>query len=185
MSYASKMKAARIAPLEPPYPPGVEEQLAKWMPPNSGLDPLKLFRTLYVHGDLAGRMRPLGAGILGHGTVEPRDRELMILRTCFLSGAEYEWGVHVTAFASAVGLTDSDVHATTTGGDDLVIKLADELHATTAVSDATWAAAAERWNDAQLLELVVIAGWYRLISGIINALGIELEPWAARFPAAG
>jgi alkylhydroperoxidase family enzyme len=178
------MKAARIAPLEPPYDPGVAEQLAKWMPPNSGLDPLKLFRTLYVHGDLAARMRPLGAGILGHGTVAPRDRELMILRTCFLNGAEYEWGVHVTAFAGAVGLTDDEVNATTACGDDLVIRLADELHATTTVSDATWAGATERWNDAQLLELVVAAGWYRLISGIINALGIELEPWAARFPAA-
>jgi 4-carboxymuconolactone decarboxylase len=176
------MKATRIAPLEPPYGDGVAEQLAKWMPPNSGLDPLKLFRTLYVNGDLAGRMRPLGAGILGHGKVAPRDRELMILRTCALNGAEYEWGVHVTAFAQAVGLSDADVHATVDGGDDVVIRLADELHATTDVSDELYAELEQRWSPEQILELIITAGWYRLLSGIINATGLELEPWAARFP---
>src|SRR5205807_6226826 len=72
----------RIAPLEPPYEPETETMLKKWMPPNSGLEPLRLFRTLGVHADLAARMRPLGAGILGHGVVEPRLRELMIDRTC-------------------------------------------------------------------------------------------------------
>jgi 4-carboxymuconolactone decarboxylase len=179
------MKANRIAPLEPPYADGVAEQLAKWMPPNSGLDPLKLFRMLYVNGDLASRMRPLGAGILGHGKVAPRDRELMILRTCFLNGAEYEWGVHVTAFADAVGLTEEDVAATTDGSDDLVIQLADELHATTDVSNELWAELKQRWSDEQILELIVTAGWYRLLSGIINATGLELEAWAERFPVSG
>ena len=33
-------------------------------------------------------------------------------------------------------------------------------------------------------ELLITAGWYRLIAGVINAVGIELEPWAGRFPAA-
>jgi len=31
---------------------------------------------------------------------------------------------------------------------------------------------------------VIIAGWYRLLSYVINAAGVEQEPWAARFPAA-
>jgi hypothetical protein len=33
-----------------------------------------------------------------------------------------------------------------------------------------------------MLELLVIAGWYRLLSYVINAVGIEREPWGARFP---
>src|SRR5690242_20005187 len=64
----------RIAPLDPPYDPATEQMLGKWMPPDSGLEPLKLFRTLAVHHSLFGRMRPLGAGILGHGLIEPRLR---------------------------------------------------------------------------------------------------------------
>jgi hypothetical protein len=75
---------ARIAPLEPPYEPEAAERLAKWMPPGSDAEPLALSRTLVVHGELASRMRPLGAGILGHGLVDARLREVMIHRTCAL-----------------------------------------------------------------------------------------------------
>src|SRR5437763_2111897 len=88
--------AARIKPLEPPYAPEVEQYLGKLMPP--GIEPLKLFRTFALNFDLASRMRPLGAGLLAHGKIEPAERELVILRTTWLSGAEYEWGVHATIF---------------------------------------------------------------------------------------
>ena len=92
--------------------------LRKWMPPDAGVEPLRLFRTLVVHESLAARMRPLGAGILGHGLLEPRDRELMIHRTCARCGAEYEWGVHATFFGPAVGLGDEQLAATVTGPAD-------------------------------------------------------------------
>jgi 4-carboxymuconolactone decarboxylase len=181
----------RIAPIEPPYETAVAAMLEKWMPPGSGLEPLVLFRTLTVHDDLSSRMRPLGSGILGRGRVEPRDRELMILRTCARAGAEYEWGVHATAFGVSVGLNGAQIAATASadagdevwdGGDALLIRLADELYDTDTVSDELWAALTERYRDDQLLELIVTAGWYRLLSYVINAARIELEPWAARLP---
>src|SRR5881396_2279380 len=96
----------RIAPLEPPYQPDIEAMLKKWMPPGSATEPLALSRTLAVHDELFSRMRPLGAGILGHGRIEPRDREIVIHRTCARAHAEYEWGVHVLAFGKPLGLTD-------------------------------------------------------------------------------
>ncbi len=181
----------RIAPLQPPYAPEIEESLRRWMPPGSALEPLKLFRTLNVNEELASRMRPLGAGILGHGLVPPRERELMIARTCARAGAEYEWGVHALAFALPLGLSEEQLAASVQGGpedpawepgDGELIALADELHDTATVSDALWAKLAARFSEQQLLELLVIAGWYRLISYVINATGVELEPWAARFP---
>jgi alkylhydroperoxidase family enzyme len=163
------------------------------MPPGSEQPPLALFRTLAVHDELMSRMRPLGAGILGHGRVGPREREIVIHRTCARAGAEYEWGVHVLAYGRPLGLTDEQIAATVTGDandpawsdtDKLLVRLADELHGTTDVSASLWAALAEHFDDGQLLELLVIAGWYRLLSGVINAVGIEHEAWAARFPAA-
>lgn len=182
----------RIAPLEPPYQQELEEMLKKWMPPGSPLEPLALFRTLAIHDELASRMRPLGAGILGHGRVEPRDREIIIHRTCARTGAEYEWGVHVIAFGKALGLSDEQIAATVQGTPDdpawseqdaLLIRLADELNDTCSVSDALWTALAERFNADQLLELVITAGWYRLLSYVINATRVAREPWAARFPS--
>ncbi len=181
----------RIAPVEPPYSPDVEEMLRKWMPPNAGVEPLRLFRTLVVHGSLAARMRPLGAGILGHGLLEPRDRELMIHRTCACCGAEYEWGVHAAFFAKAVGLSDSQLAATVAGPADdpvwsqrerAVIRLADELHDAADVSDRTYGELERYFTAEQILELVVTAGWYHTISFVIGAARIAPEPWAARFP---
>ena len=181
----------RIAPLDPPYRPEIEEALRKWMPPGSDAEPLKLFRTLNVHEQLASRMRPLGAGILGHGSVEPRDREIVIHRTCARAGAEYEWGVHALSFGKPLGLSDAQLAATVRGDSDdpawsesdaALIALADELYDSATVSAALWATLAARFSDQQLIELLVIAGWYRLIAYVINAVGVEREPWAARFP---
>jgi hypothetical protein len=181
----------RIAPLEPPYEPVTEQMLRKWMPPGSTQEPLALFRTLAIHDELMSRMRPLGSGILGHGRVPPRDREIVIHRTCARAGAEYEWGVHVLAFGTPLGLTDAQIAATAAGtaddpawsdADRLLVRMVDELHDSCAVSAPVWSGLAERYSDDQLLELVIICGWYRLLSGVINAVGIELEPWAARFP---
>jgi 4-carboxymuconolactone decarboxylase len=185
-------QTARIAPLEPPYSPDVEEMLRKWMPPDADVEPLALFRTLVVHESLAARMRPLGAGILGHGLVEPLDRELMIDRTCARCGAEYEWGVHAAFFGPAVGLSERQLAATVIGSADdpvwsdrerAVLKLADELHDTAAVSDGVYAELERHFTSEQILELVVTAGWYHTISFVIAAARIPLEPWAARFPA--
>jgi alkylhydroperoxidase family enzyme len=187
--------APRITPITPPYAPDTEAMLRKWMPPGSAVEPLALFRTLAVHPELMARMRPLGAAILGHGLVEPREREIVILRTCARAGAEYEWGVHVTAFGRAVGLDAARLAATaaTPAAPDgspwsereaLLVRLVDELHDTATVSPALWAELAARWTPPQLLELVVMAGWYRLIAVVVNAAAVPLEPWAARFPAA-
>ncbi|HJS95971.1 MAG TPA: carboxymuconolactone decarboxylase family protein [Solirubrobacteraceae bacterium] len=182
----------RIAPLEPPYEPDTERTLEKWMPPDSGIEPLRLFRTLAVHESLFSRMLPLGAGILGHGLIEQRLREVMILRTCARCGAEYEWGVHATFFGESVGLTPAEIAATVrSGADDPVwsaaeraaIALADELHDAAGVSDHAYAELERHFTPAQILELVITAGWYHTISFVINAAGVQLEPWAARFPA--
>jgi 4-carboxymuconolactone decarboxylase len=162
------------------------------MPPGTETEPLRLFRTLTVHDELASRMRPLGAGILGHGRVDPREREIVIHRTCARGGAEYEWGVHVLAFGKPLGLSDEQIAATVHGQADdpawsehdaQLVQLADELHESCTVSDRLWAQLAERFSEDQLLELVITAGWYRLLSYVINAARVDHEPWAARFPA--
>jgi 4-carboxymuconolactone decarboxylase len=184
----------RIAPLEPPYAPETGEMLKRWMPPGAAVEPLALFRTLAVNEELMSRMRPLGSGILNHGTVPVRDREIVLHRTCARAGAEYEWGVHAVAFAEGVGLSAQQVAATAAGADAaddpswsdedaLLIRLADELHDTATITDELWAQLASRYTDQQLLELVVTAGWYRTIAYVTNAARVPLEPWAARFPA--
>ncbi|MCO1577347.1 carboxymuconolactone decarboxylase family protein [Crossiella sp. SN42] len=185
--------APRIPPLEPPYQPHIQAMLDKWMPPDSAIEPLALFRTFGVHDELFSRMLPLGAGILGHGRVEPRLREVVIHRTCALCGAEYEWGVHAVVFGKPLGLTDAQLFSTVHGNAEdpvwsppeaLVFRLADALHTTGGLSDELFAELAAHFPPDEILELVITAGWYRTISTVINVAGVELEQWAARFPEA-
>jgi alkylhydroperoxidase family enzyme len=139
-------------------------------------------------------MRPLGAGILGsESSLDPREREIVINRACARCGCEYEWGVHVAAYGSIVGLEQAQLEDTAHGTvepalwseqDRVLISLVDELHETAAISDATWEQLAAVRSVAQILEVIIIVGWYHLISFVANAAQVELEPWAARFPPA-
>lgn len=184
--------APRLAPLSAPYEPEVEAGLSRWMPPHAQVEPLALFRTLYLNRELAARMRPLGAGILGHSaTVPPRLREVMIERTCALTGAEYEWGVHAAAFAQSVGLDDEQLSSTVHGdhtdscwdaAEATVMRLADDLHETSSISAECWRALAELLEPEQIIELVITAGWYHTIAYLCNGLRIEHESWALPFP---
>jgi alkylhydroperoxidase family enzyme len=185
--------ATRIAPLEPPYEPDVDEKFVKLMGGMTEVPPLTLFRTLMTNRELESRMFPLGSHILGPSSkVEPRLREVMIDRTCALTGSEYEWGVHVAGFAGALGWSDEQIASTVTGGPDdacwadderAVMRLADELHTTNAVSDDLFTELGRHFDSDQILQLTVTAGWYHAISYVIAVARLEPEEWAARFPA--
>lgn len=181
----------RIAPLEPPFPEGIAELLQKMTPPGAP-NILALFRVLAVNPKLAERMMGMGGYFLGKPSLlSLRDREVVIDRVCALCGAEYEWGVHVTAFAKAAGFSDEQVAAFTarparlgelTPRDALLVRMADELHETSAVSEALWRELAAHWQPPQLLELLMLAGWYHAIAYVCNAARVPLEQWQARFP---
>jgi alkylhydroperoxidase family enzyme len=186
------MNKPRIAPLEPPYTPEVEAALTKWMPKGSrgAVAPLSLFRTIARHERLSDRARALGAVFLGHGTLPVRVRELVILRTCARCGADYEWGVHATAFAAAAGIDGATLAATRSedtpaGEDGPIVRAADELHDHGTIEDGTWAELAARFDDEQLLELLALAGFYHLVSFLANGARVELEPWAMSARTAG
>jgi alkylhydroperoxidase family enzyme len=118
----------------------------------------------------------------------------VIQRTCARCGCEYEWGVHAAVFGAQVGLTGAKLAATVTAAADddgawtereaLLVALVDELHDTSTVSDQTWKALTARYDEAQLVELVALAGQYHAVSFMANALGVELEEAAERFPGA-
>jgi alkylhydroperoxidase family enzyme len=134
-------------------------------------------------------MRVLGAGLLAHGMLPPDDREIVIARVCARAGCRYEWGVHASVFAEAVSLTPEQVEATVTGDLNFwsprqraLIQAVDELHDTARLSQDTWQALSHHYDDARLLEFLVLAGWYRTISQLANTLLLDEEPWATPFP---
>lgn len=184
----------RLAPLAPPYEPELEALLTRMTPP-AAPDVLALFRVLAHHPALAERMTAVGGLLLGRqASLSLRDREVVIARVCARCGAEYEWGVHMAAFAPTAGFSAAelavlaDPHANLTTlqeRDWLLVQLVDELHLTSNVSDALWHQLAASWTAPQLIELLVLAGWYHAISYVCNAARVPLEPWAARWQRPG
>ncbi|MBA3595226.1 MAG: carboxymuconolactone decarboxylase [Polaromonas sp.] len=177
----------------PPYNPAQEALLRKMTPPGAP-DILSLFRVLAVNPALAERMPAWGGYLLGgHASLALRDREVVINRVCARCGAEYEWGVHVAAFGQAAGFTSADNAAiadpANEGGglaarDRLLVRMVDALHESSTIGDALWDELAAVWSEAQLVELLMLSGWYRAISYVCNAARVPLESWAARWPEA-
>lgn len=177
----------RIAPLEPPYPADIQANFDAIM---QGAPPLMLFRTLAT-SERAWRKFRAGS-LLDRGPLGLRERELLIDRTCALAGNEYEWGVHVSAFAAAARLTPEEVAATAGEGsaaacwnpaERALLIAAEALHARAALSDGEFAALRAHYDEAQVLEAILLCGFYRMVSYVVGGLDLPLEPGAARFPA--
>jgi len=176
----------RIAPLEPPYPAEIQAQFDRIM---RGAPPLMLFRVLAGHVRAWEKFR--AGSLLDRGPLSLREREIVIDRTCARNGCEYEWGVHVTTFAQAAHLSDEQVHATVLGSADAacwsaaeqaLIAAVDALHARATLSDDEFKALSAHYDEAKILEIILLCGFYRTVSYLANTLALPLEAKAARFP---
>lgn len=149
---------------------------------------LNIFSTLARHPKLLKQWSAFGGTLLYGGALPARERELLILRTGYLCRSPYEWGQHVT-IGQAAGLTDEEIARVATGPDAegwsaedaTVLRAADELHADSRISDATWAELAARYDEKQLIELCMVVGQYHLVAFTLNTLGVE--PESDDFPA--
>jgi alkylhydroperoxidase family enzyme len=179
---------SRIAPLDPPYAPEIKEQFDRIM---RGAPPLMLFRVMASNPRAWEKFR--GGSLLDRGPLSLREREIVIDRTCALTGCEYEWGVHVATFADAAHLSDEQVRATVHGAADApcwsaaeqaMITAVDALHARATLSDAEFKALSAHYDDARIFEIILLCGFYRTVSYLANGLALPLEEKAARFPVA-
>ena len=141
-----------------------------------------IFTTLARHPKLLNGWLVFGKHILSQSTLPARDREIAILRVGWLCRAEYEWGHHV-AIGKLTGLSADDITriaegADATGWDTFETSLlhaVDELHANSVISDPTWQTLAARYNTEQLLDFLFTVGQYKLVSMVLNSVGVELE----------
>ena len=177
---------SRIAPLEPPYAAEIGAQFDRVM---RGAPPLMLFRVIASNTRAWEKFR--AASLLDRGPLSLREREIVIDRTCALTGCEYEWGVHVATFAQAARLTESEIRATVLDGADApcwsaaeqaLIAAADALHARATLSDAEFKALSAHHDHAKIFEVILLCGFYRTVSYLANGLALQLEEKAARFP---
>jgi alkylhydroperoxidase family enzyme len=181
----------RLKAPKPPYPEGIAATLEKWKA-GSPLETPEIFEAFHIHPELAARTGVLGAGFLGHGLMSKRDREIVIDRVTGKHGAEHEWGLHATIFGGAVGLSEAQLDSTVADpsksaglwtSDELrLMAVVDELADTTNLCDESWGFLRDRYDDKQIVEFIVLVGWYRTVSSVCNVLRIPPHPECRRFP---
>jgi alkylhydroperoxidase family enzyme len=177
---------SRIAPLQPPYAPETKEVFDRIM---RGAPPLKLFRVMASQPRAWEKFR--AGSLLDPGPLSLREREIVIDRTCALNRCEYEWGVHVVIFAAAAKLTREQIRATVVEPSDAscwskaerdMIAAVDALHHRATLNDAEFAALSAHFDEAKILEIILLCGFYRTVSYLANGLKLPLEENTARFP---
>jgi alkylhydroperoxidase family enzyme len=180
----------RISPLAEPFEPEVDAQLRSMMPP--GVPPIALFRTFVRNMEMTAAMEPWGRHQLSRAlSVGLREREIVIDRTCARCGCQYEWGVHTAFFADRARLTAAQVRSLVHGSSDdscwdgrrdrVLMDLVDELHDTGDVSDRVWAELRLEFDEAQVLDLLMLCGWYHAISFTARAARVPMEQGAPTF----
>lgn len=176
-----RLAAPRIAPLDPAaLDPKQVEALAPVT--HEGAQPLNIFLTFARAPAALTRFLQWGNYVLSRrNSLDPRRREIAILRTGFNCGSGYEFAQH-REIGLAAGMTEAEVEGTKRGPnaacwDDLdraIMTACDELTADHFVSDATWAALAEL-GDKGRMDLVFTVGQYTQVSMMLNSFGVQLE----------
>jgi hypothetical protein len=62
------------------------------------------------------------------------------------------------------------------------LNTADELYRDSFVSDRTWNALAARFDNTMIINALITASNYRMVSMALNALGVQIDPGDERFP---
>jgi alkylhydroperoxidase family enzyme len=182
----------RIPPLPEPEWRDDVRPILQARPPavDSRLGENNIFPTLARHPDLFRAWLPLGGFLLGRGVLPARERELLILRTGYNCGSDYEWGQHVR-ISEGLGMTREEILRVAAGpdaaglspADALLLRAADELHALSKIADDTWAQLAESYDERGLIEIAMLVGHYHLVAYALNSLEVELDDGLEGLPA--
>ena len=171
----------RIPPLsDAELTPAQREALAPASYP--GQPPLNIFRTLAHSPAALTAFLAWGTHILRNNSLDPRQREIVILRIGYLCRSGYEWTQHVRISLRG-GMSQSEIDniklgAAAPGWSDADIALlnaCDELHARQFVSDAAWSALTQHFTQAQCMDAVFTAGQYTQVCMMLNTFGVQLD----------
>lgn len=116
--------------------------------------------------------------------LDPQLRQLTILRVAHRTQAHYAWVQHV-ALAHLVGVSDEQITALQRGElegehfttkEQLVLAFADEVIQTPRLSDALFERMRSVFSSREIVELLLVVGWYWTVGRLMTTLDIEPDP---------
>ena len=136
------------------------------------------------HPALAGPFLNYNRVLLEKPALEPRLRELLVLRVAWRTRSAYEWAQHAR-MGAAIGITAEEIDAISrdTGTDvawtpleaDL-LAAADQCVDRYRIDDETWGRLAAQLDERQLVEVVFVVGTYTGLAMAFNSFGLQLDP---------
>lgn len=152
---------------------------------------LAVTRTFARHPALAAAR--IGSNYVNRQSkLDPRHRELMILRTGWDCRSEYEWAQHVGSVGRAreMGMPVENIARGPdapgwNAAERALLTAADELYRDSGVSDRTWANLSAHFDTTAIVNALISAANYRQVSMALNALGVQLDPGDEPFPVLG
>jgi AhpD family alkylhydroperoxidase len=145
-----------------------------------GSGPPNLFTTLARHRRLFRPWLRFAARLMPRGTLPRRDSELVILRVAHNCACDYERRQH-EAIALREGLTAAEIERTVadpatsewTAREAALLRAADELHDSRALSDVLWSDLCAQLSETELIELCMLVGHYEMLAMTLNGLRVQ------------
>ncbi len=154
---------------------------------------LSVFRIALHQPGVAWALNTMLHELLFKGTLDPRLRELIIMRIGWSTGAEYEWTQHWRV-ARMLDIAESELLGVRDWRNDpqfgpaerAVLAATDDTVEFGAIGDDTWQACREVFDDeATLGEMVAAIGNWRLFSARLKSLDVPLEDGVVPWPPDG
>jgi len=154
---------------------------------------LSVFQIALKDPVVAEAMAGLLVALLENGRLDPRLRELAIMRIGWTTNSVYEWTQHWRV-ATNIGMTPEDIvgvrdwaaHDGYGPIERAVLQATDETVVNGVISDSTWVDLRGLFpDDAELFEVVIVINHWRLYSSVLRTLAVPLEEGVAPWPPDG
>ena len=147
-----------------------------------------VIKTMMYNMPLFNSFNVLGRHIMSDSSLDPRLREILIMRVGWNTNCEYQWGQHVRMSVPA-GLTAEDHERIKEGAaaegwselESALITSVDELVSDTMISDGTWTVLARHLSTEQITDAIFTVGHYNMVAMSLNSLGVQREPGVVGF----
>jgi alkylhydroperoxidase family enzyme len=114
--------------------------------------------------------------------IEPKMREMIILRAATVLDSPYEWQAN-SQMAKNVGLSPNEIKAAASDGPVvginteyvLVCKATDELSTSGTLHDETLSELLDKYGDTISRKIVLMIAWFNLLSRFLNGCRVPLE----------
>jgi alkylhydroperoxidase family enzyme len=144
---------------------------------------INLFKVMAHSPHVARNFMRLGTALLAEEGLSPQVRELAILRVGFLCGSMYEYTKHVVMGKKA-GLSQEKIDnlpawISASCFDDrerAALAYTDEVVLQIKVQDATFNRLKTFFSEAEIVKLTAAIGYYGMVSRILVAMQVELDP---------